>query len=99
MGNAIEKAIYKKNSNIVSRLIDEETILVPIRQKAGEIESVYTLNETGAYIWGLIDGKLKLRDISIKIAEKYNIAEEKATLDLKEIIQDLKEASCIEVAK
>lgn len=89
---------FKKNNNIVSRLIDEETILVPIKQKAGEIECIYTLNDTGACIWQLIDGKLTVGGIADKVVEKYSVSKEKALADLNDLIKDLEEANCIEKA-
>ena len=49
--------VYKKSDSIVSRRIADEFILVSIRQNVGDLESIYTLNETAARIWELIDGK------------------------------------------
>jgi hypothetical protein len=46
--------VYKKSDSMVSRKIGDESILVPIRQNAGDLDSIYTLNDTAAYIWGLI---------------------------------------------
>lgn len=39
---------YQRDKSIVSRTIEEEVILVPIRQNVGDLESIYTLNEVGA---------------------------------------------------
>ena len=50
---------YKKNPNIVSRMIADECILVPIRHDVENLGSIYTLNEVGAFIWNSIDGKKK----------------------------------------
>jgi hypothetical protein len=81
---------------MVSRLIDDETILVPIKQKAGEMQCIYTLNETGAYIWQMIDGKMTVGDIVGRMIEKYEVSEEQAFSDLKELIVDLIKGGCIE---
>jgi len=42
--------VYSKNPEIVFRRIADEFILVPIRQKAVDLKSIYTLNETAAFI-------------------------------------------------
>ena len=39
---------YQKDPDMVSREIAGEVILVPIRRNVGDLESVYTLNETAA---------------------------------------------------
>jgi len=63
--------VYSKSDSIVSRKIAEEFILVPIRQNVGDLESIYTLNETAARIWELVDGKMKVEEIKEKIVEEH----------------------------
>jgi hypothetical protein len=81
--------VYKKSESMVSRKIGDESILVPIRQKAGDVDSIYTLNETAAYIWGLIDGKTKVGEIKDKILEAFEVTSEEAERDLAEHLQQL----------
>ena len=47
------EARYQKDASIVSREIAGEVILVPIRQNMGDMESIFTLNETASRIWEL----------------------------------------------
>jgi len=54
--NHLER-IYQKATNMVSHKIADEFILVPIRQNVGDLESIYTLNETAARIWELSVGR------------------------------------------
>ena len=79
--------VYKKSESIVSRRIGDEYILVPIRQDVGDLESIYTLNETGALIWELIDGKIQVKEIKEKIVEEFEVDPEQAEQDLKEHLQ------------
>ena len=81
--------VYKKSESIVSRRIGDEYILVPIRQDVGDLESIYTLNETGALIWELIDGKLKVGEIKESLLEAFEVEPEVAETDLKEHLQQL----------
>ena len=86
--NYLEK-IYNKSDSIVSRKIADEFILVPIRQNVGDLESIYTLNETGARIWELIDGKMKVAEIKEKIIEEFEVTPEEAEKDIIEHLQQL----------
>ena len=81
--------VYKKSDSIVSRKIGDEFILVPIRQDVGDLESIYTLNETGALIWELIDGKIQVNEIKEKIIEEFEVEPEEAEKDLLEHLQQL----------
>ena len=81
--------VYKKSDSVVSRKIGDEFILVPIRQDVGDLESIYTLNETAARIWELIDGKTQISEIKEKIVEEFEVEPEQAEQDLKEHLQQL----------
>ena len=86
--NFLDK-VYTKSDSIVSRKIADEFILVPIRQNVGDLESIYTLNETGARIWELIDGKIKVREIKEKLIEEFEVTPEEAKKDIVEHLQQL----------
>ena len=81
--------VYKKSDSIVSRKIGDEFILVPIRQDVGDLESIYTLNETAARIWELIDGKSKVSQIKESLVEEFEVKPEEAEKDLVEHLQQL----------
>lgn len=80
---------FKKDQNIVSRKIADEVILVPIQRNVGDLESIYTLNEVGAFIWNTIDGKRKLSEIRDLIVEEFDVGKAEAEKDLMEFIAQL----------
>ena len=75
---------YKRNENFVYRTIQDETILVPIKDNVGDMGSIYNLNEVGAFIWEQLDGEKRLLDIKNLILEEFEVAPEKAEADLRE---------------
>ena len=81
--------VYKKSDSIVSRKIADEFILVPIRQNVGDLESIYTLNESAARIWELIDGEIRVGEIREKIVDEFEVTPEEAEKDLMEHLQEL----------
>ena len=87
--------VYKKSDSVVARKIGNEFILVPIRQDVGDLESIYTLNETGARIWELIDGKTKVSQIKERLVEEFEVLPEEAEKDLIEHLRQLEEIEAI----
>jgi hypothetical protein len=87
--------VYKKSDSIVSRKIGDEFVLVPIKQDVGDLESIYTLNETAARIWELIDGKTSVKDIKERIVEEFEVDAKQAERDLLEHLQQLEGMSAI----
>jgi hypothetical protein len=87
--------VYKKNDAMVSRKIGDEFILVPIRQNVGDLESIYTLNETAACIWEWIDGITNVREIREKMVDQFDVASEQAEKDLLEHLHQLESIKAI----
>jgi hypothetical protein len=53
------------------------------------MNSVYTLNETGAFIWELIDGEKNVDEIIIAVTEEYNIGYDTALEDIFSFIDNM----------
>lgn len=87
--------VYQKSPDIVARQILNELILVPIRRKAGEIECLYTLNEVGARIWELIDGRRLVKEIRDLIVAEFEVTEAEAEADLLTLLAQLGEIGAI----
>ncbi len=81
--------IYKHDPNIVARLIGGEMILVPIRKNVGDMENIFTLNESAARIWELVDGQRNLAEIHQQIVEEFEIDALQAESDLLELVDSL----------
>lgn len=79
-------AVYSKNPDVVFRKIAGEFILVPIRQKAVDLKSIFTLNETAAFIWEAIDGKSDVSFIKDRVAEEFEVESRQALDDVSHIV-------------
>ena len=86
---SVSKEIYRQDDSFVSRRIEEEVILVPIRQNVADLESIYTLSEVGAYVWEQIDGRRTTAEILALTVGQFEVSEEEAQKDLKEFIEQL----------
>src|SRR3990167_6390319 len=80
---------YQKDQAVVSRKIADEVILVPIRKNVGDLESIYTLDEVGARIWELIDGKRKVKEIKDILISEFDAQEDMVISDIKDFISQL----------
>lgn len=87
---------FIKKPDIVSRSIAGEHLLVPIRRTAGEIDSLFTLNEIAGRIWELVDGKKTVARIRDLIVEEFEVDRETAEADLIDFFRQLAEAEAVE---
>lgn len=86
---------YTKENDFVARDISGETIIVPIKNKVGDLGSIYTLNEIGSTIWQLIDGKNNVRQIIEAVTNDYEVTPERAEKDTLEFLKCLEETGLI----
>jgi hypothetical protein len=89
---------YSRNPDIIFRKIADEFILVPIRQKAVDLKSVYTLNEVGAFIWESIDSSKSVSQIKDHVVREFEVDASQAQSDVSEILSQLESLSLIQKA-
>lgn len=87
--------IYQKSEDIVSRTIVDEVILVPIRRRGEDVDSLYTLNEVGARIWESIDGTRQVREIRDLIVAEFDVTGAQAEADLLTLLDQLSQIGAI----
>jgi hypothetical protein len=92
---SLSQETYRQDDSFVSRRIEDEVILVPIRQNVADLESIYTLNEVGAYIWEQIDGRRTAAEILPLMVGEFDVTEEEAQRDLVEFVEQLSSIGAI----
>ena len=93
--SALEKMIYCPSGHVVTRNIADETILVPISGNLANMERIFTLNEAGASIWRLMDGKRSAQEILGELMQEFDVAEDRLAGDIAEFIEHLKISNLI----
>jgi len=90
-----DSSVLKKNPDFVTRVIEDETILIPIYKTSKEANYIYTLNKVAHEIWNLIDGKKSLVEIKKKVLKKFDTSPEEVEQEMKKFLKDLKEIKAI----
>ena len=80
---------YKRNEDFVYRKIENETILVPIKNNVGDMGCIYNLNEVGAFVWEHLDGEKTMDDLKNMVTEEFDVSGSEAEKDLNEFVGDL----------
>jgi hypothetical protein len=85
-----EDSLIDKQKNIISKKINNEYILVPLTGNVANMESLYTLNETAAFLWGKIDGTKNITRLAEEVVKEFNVDMLEAMIDTKEFIDEIK---------
>ena len=84
-----------KNQNFVFLKIDNDTLLVPIKNDVGDMDCIYNLNEMGAFVWEHLDGQKSAQDIKNLILAEFDVSVKKAEADLEKFVMQLSEIEAI----
>ena len=97
-GEAALPVCFTKASDLVTRSIASETIVVPVRAHVVDLESIFSMDETGSLIWKLLDGQTTVEQIVEAVCESYDVGSAQATKDVNEFLDALKDAGLIRPA-
>ena len=87
--------VYRHDPSIVSRIIAGQAILVPIHKNMGDMDNIYTLNETAARVWDLIDGQRTLGEVHQQIVTEFDVDPKQAEQDIIGIVGELQKLGAI----
>lgn len=88
----------EKDPSVVHREIAGESILVPVRSRSADLESIFTLNSVGSRIWALMDGERSLGEIRDLLAGEYDVPSQDLESDVLEFVEHLLEANVVREA-
>jgi hypothetical protein len=83
------KTILSHSKSIVTTRTGNEYVLVPIANNIADMNSMYTLNETGAFIWERINGEKSVEDIINEMMNEYEVDYKTASNDVFSFIDDM----------
>ena len=87
---------FRPSADIVCRRVGDESVLVPVRNNVGNLDSVYTLSAVAARIWELLDGARDTQAVADALCEEYDIDVATAMHDVEELLTALEGAGLVQ---
>jgi Coenzyme PQQ synthesis protein D (PqqD) len=94
--NDARTAGIRRSQAVVSRVVADEAIVVPIRRGAADLDSIFTFNEAGTRLWSLIEANQNAGDLAALLQTEYGLSAENAVRDTEQFLSDLIDAGLIE---
>jgi hypothetical protein len=89
-------SVYRKKDDLLTRRIAGETLVVPIRGKLADMQSIFALSEVGEFVWERLDGKTNVEAILDAVVEQFEVDEGQVQADVAEFLGELFAAGLIE---
>jgi hypothetical protein len=80
---------YQRNQDVVSRNIDGELVIVPIRSGVGDLNSLYTLNPVGCVLWEFMSESHSVPEMVQRVCNEFEVTEAQAQPDIESFLESL----------
>jgi hypothetical protein len=90
-----DKKIFRKNKDMVHRVIGGETILLPVYKNSEEINCIYTLNPSAAWVWDMVDGKKTIGQIKKKTLDSFKTEQLLMEKKMEKLLAELEQINAI----
>jgi hypothetical protein len=88
---------FRRSGNQVTRTIGGETLVVPIRAEAADLDSLYVFNGSGAAVWQLLETPRTVDEIARELAGEFEVADRPVSDDVARFMDMLKDAGLVDV--
>ncbi len=91
-----EDARFIRNREVVSRQIEGELVIVPIRRGVGDLNSLYTLNSVGSILWDFMTEGHTVPEMVSRVCGEFEVSAKQAQADIHEFLGSLLEEKLIQ---
>jgi len=86
---------FIRNQEVVSRRIEGELIIVPIRSGVGDLNFLYTLNSVGSVLWDFMTEGRTLGEMVQRICDEFEVTRSQAARDIESFLDSLIEEKLV----
>ena len=86
----------KVKSDFILREVAGSYVVVPVNDLTMDFNGMINLNETGAFLFELLQKGAEKSELVSRMLEEYEVTAEKAEADIDKFIQKLKDADVLE---
>jgi hypothetical protein len=80
---------FVRSADLVSRDVAGDTVVVPICRGVGDLDSIFTFNTVGTYLWNLLaDGRTEA-ELTGSVTKRFQVSERVAQNDVRNFLTDL----------
>ncbi len=86
----------KIKDDFILRKVADTYVVVPVNSMTLDFNGIINLNETGAFLFELLQNGATKDELLIRLLEEYDVSEQKASSDVDIFIEKVKEADILE---
>ena len=72
----------RRSEGYVTRVVGDETVVVPVRAGVANLEAIFTMNAVGTAIWRQIDGTTTAQGLAQRLCDEFAVSPAEALADV-----------------
>jgi hypothetical protein len=84
-----EEQRYVRNADFIFRKVVEEMVLIPIHKNVADMDSIYTLNDLGAFLWEKLEKPCTAQELENAVLDEYDVDNKTVQADIEQFLQDM----------
>jgi hypothetical protein len=80
---------FVRSSDVVSRDVAGETVVVPICRGVGDLDSIFTFNTVGTHLWNLLTEGRTEAELTSSVTKRFLVSAYVAESDVRNFLTDL----------
>lgn len=84
-----EEIRYVRNPDFIYRKIVDESVLVPVHKDVADMDSIFTLNEVGAFIWEQLEEVATRSALETAVLDAYDADPKVLRADLDQFLNEM----------
>lgn len=93
----IEQQFFTRSRSVVSRVSGEQTLIVPLRAKVGDLASIYSFSGTGSLIWELLEAPKAIPELVYAVERECSVDTEQAQREVMQFVDQMSSVGLVEV--
>ena len=83
------KSLQNIKKSFVTREVGNELVLVPLTGNVAQMNELFTMNETGRFIWENINDDTTIEELAEKMVEAFEVSPEIARSDISGFLEKM----------
>jgi hypothetical protein len=88
--------VYRRADGVATRVIADETLVVPFKGTLASLQQLFALNPVAAFVWRRLDGQAPLDAVLADVLGSFDVGRERAWPDLQELVAGLRGAGLLQ---
>jgi len=98
MATILKEETLVRSQAVVARVVAGETLIIPVRDRVGDLASIYSLNSTGSLIWKLLGSPRTVTQLAMAFAQEYEVEPEMVRQDIADFLNEMMAVGMVELS-